>query len=1001
MTRETIYPKRLIEVDLPIKRISTHARREKSIRHGHISTLHIWWARRPLAVCRAVICAALWPDPADPLCPQGFRNEASRVMNKFAGKAASDKELAANCSPENWEKWQKLANSGGLDSTKPDHWNVLRFAMLDFIADFANWDNSTVAEYLETSRALTQAAHEALGGVAGTKPLVVDPFAGGGSIPLEALRVGADAFASDLNPVAVLLNKVTLEYIPKYGRQLADEVKKWGAWVKEHAEKELAEFYPMGDDGRTPIAYIWARTIQCEGPGCGAQVPLLTDLWLSERSGPGSALVLEPHKNNKTVKVSVRNGIVAKEVGEGVLRRSSVTCPVCGFTTLADHVRAQFKGRAGGANDARLLAVVTGKSTENGKRYRAASEQDFKALKLAESAVKKYRSSGKKPTIPDEVLPYLRSIFNINLLDVNTWSELFSDRQLLSLLTLARLTASAAQEMENTGLAIAVRACLACVLDRQADYNSSLCRWIARGEFIGNTFGRQALGIIWDFAEVNPFSHASGSWSGAVEWVARVIEANADFSGQQATVQQSSATAHPLPNDAATLFCTDPPYYDLVPYADLSDFYYVWLKRSIGADHPSMFADTKTPKEQEIVQLAERNKEYSYKTRERFEELMGQAMQEARRVVEASGIGIVFFAHKGTAAWESQLQAMINAGWVVTASWPIDTERGARLRAINSATLASSIQLVCRPREESSASDEGIVGDWRDVLGELPKRIHEWMPRLAAEKVVGADAIFACLGPALEIFSRYSRVEKASGEQVTLKEYLEYVWAAVAKEALNMIFEGADATGFEEDARLTAMWLWTLSTGSNGNGVASDVSEDEEEEELDSGKNAKLTGFVLEYDAARKIAQGLGAHLDRLPSLVEVSGDKARLLPVSERARYLFGKNEGAAPTKRKGKPKQLSLLDVLGETGEEESGWGEKTGSRLGNTVLDRIHQSMILFAASRSEALKRFLVTDGAGQDQRFWRLAQALSALYPKGTDERRWVEGVLARKKGLGF
>jgi len=238
---------------------------------------------------------------------------------------------------------------------------------------------------------------------------------------------------------------------------------------------------------------------------------------------------------------------------------------------------------------------------------------------------------------------------------------------------------------------------LACVLDRQADYNSSLCRWIARGEFIGNTFGRQALGIIWDFAEVNPFSHASGSWSGAVEWVARVIEANADFSGQQATVQQSSATAHPLPNDAATLFCTDPPYYDLVPYADLSDFYYVWLKRSIGADHPSMFADTKTPKEQEIVQLAERNKEYSYKTRERFEELMGQAMQEARRVVEASGIGIVFFAHKGTAAWESQLQAMINAGWVVTASWPIDTERGARLRAINSATLASSIQLVCRP----------------------------------------------------------------------------------------------------------------------------------------------------------------------------------------------------------------------------------------------------------------------------------------------------------------
>jgi hypothetical protein len=274
------------------------------------------------------------------------------------------------------------------------------------------------------------------------------------------------------------------------------------------------------------------------------------------------------------------------------------------------------------------------------------------------------------------------------------------------------------------------------------------------------------------------------------------------------------------------------------------------------------------------------------------------------------------------------------------------------------------------------------------------------MPRLRDENVIGADAIFACLGPALEIFSRYDRVEKANGEQVQLKEYLEYVWAAVSKEALNMIFAGADATGFEEDARLTAMWLWTLSTGADGNGSA--VGEDEiEDEEEDSGRKPKMSGFVLEYDAARKIAQGLGAHLEQLSSLIEVSGDKARLLPVAERARHLFGREEGAAPTKRKGKPKQLSLLDLVGEGDESEGGWGEKSGSRIGTTVLDRIHQSMILFAAGRGEAVKRFLVNDGVGQDQRFWRLAQALSALYPKGADERRWVEGVLARKKGLGF
>jgi len=296
------------------------------------------------------------------------------------------------------------------------------------------------------------------------------------------------------------------------------------------------------------------------------------------------------------------------------------------------------------------------------------------------------------------------------------------------------------------------------------------------------------------------------------------------------------------------------------------------------------------------------------------------------------------------------------------ASWPIDTEMGSRVNAMGTASLASSVHIVCRPRENPDGSvrtDE--VGDWRDVLAELPRRIHDWMPRLAEEGVVGADAIFACIGPALEIFSRYSRVEKASGETVALKEYLEQVWAAVAKEALTMIFRGADATGFEEDARLTAMWLWTLKT-------------EDPSPRPSPGRGEGDT------DAARKIAQGLGAHLEDLKSLIEVHGDTARLLPVAERARFLFGKTEGqAAPAKKK----RVAQVE------------------KVGATVLDRVHQSMILFAAGRSEALKRFLVEDGAGGDSRFWRFAQALSALYPTNTDEKRWVDGVLARKKGLGF
>ncbi len=1007
MTRENTYPKRLIEVDLPIKRISEHARREKSIRHGHISTLHIWWARRPLAACRAVICAALWPDPADPLCPQKFRDEASRLMNEFARKAATDKELAANCSHENWEKWQKIANSGGLDSTKNAHWNVLRFALLDFIADFANWDNLNVAEYLETSRALTQVAHEALGGTPGTKPLVMDPFAGGGSIPLEALRVGADTFASDLNPVAFLLNKVVLEYIPKYGQLLSKEIRNWGAWVREQAEKELAEYYPRDSEGATPIAYLWARTITCEGPRCGAHIPLIRSLWLAKTGASSIALVLVPDQRNKEIAVILKEHAKTSEVKEGTVRRSSAICPVCGYTTPAERVREQFKARGGGANDARLLAIRFDNPKTGRRGYRLPEEADVKAAKAAEKELL-HRVAQKRQglsLVPDEELPYLRSIFNIKLLGVDQWGMLFSSRQALALSVFAEKVRTLDGEISNPmgeELRLAVKTCLALVVDRLADFNSSLCVLNSvGGRGVVHTFGRQALGIVWDFMETNPFNEVGANWEAGIEAFEMNIELERG-SREVGTSMVCSAVEHPLPNDTASLFATDPPYYDAVPYADLSDFFYVWLKRTIGDDYKELFKENLTAKNGEIVQLAERNQKYKFKTREYFEELMQKAMAEGRRVLQPSGIGIVVFAHKTTTGWETQLQAMVNAGWTITASWPIDTERPGRLRALDSAVLASSIHLVCRPRENADGSirTDGI-GDWRDVLAELPKRIHEWMPRLAAEKVVGADAIFACLGPALEIFSRYARVEKASGEQVTLKEYLEYVWAAVAKEALNMIFEGADATGFEEDARLTAMWLWTLSTSSNGNGVASDVSEDDEEDEEDSGKKAKLTGFVLEYDAARKIAQGLGAHLEQLPSLVEISGDKARLLPVSERARHLFGKDEGAAPTKRKGKPKQLSLLDVLGETGEEESGWGEKTGSKLGNTVLDRIHQSMILFAAGRGEALKRFLVTDGAGQDQRFWRLAQALSALYPKGTDERRWVEGVLARKKGLGF
>jgi putative DNA methylase len=312
----------------------------------------------------------------------------------------------------------------------------------------------------------------------------------------------------------------------------------------------------------------------------------------------------------------------------------------------------------------------------------------------------------------------------------------------------------------------------------------------------------------------------------------------------------------------------------------LSDFFYVWLRRTVPRSIGVPFADALSPKREECIVDEAKGKDRTY-----FERTMAKAMYEGRRILTPTGIGIVVFANKSTAGWETQLQAMIDSGWTITGSWPIDTEMGTRLRAMDSAALASSVHLICRPRENADGSTTDSVGEWRDVLDELPKRIHEWMPRLAVEGVVGADAIFACLGPALEVFSRYSKVEKANGDTATLREYLEHVWAAVSTEALSLIFKDADASGLEPDARLTAMWLWTLGGGSGSEDKETKGEEGndeiEEEDEEKPAAKGKTSGFTLEYDAARKIAQGLGVHLEKSESIVEVAGEKARLLPVA------------------------------------------------------------------------------------------------------------------------
>ncbi len=961
------YPRRLIEVDLPIAQVSECARDGRSVHHGHITAIHIWWARKPLPSCRATSLAAALLDPADPACPEEFRVRTREVLGQLYGTR----------------------------STTAEDGESLRRGLLRLVSDFASWQRAGDQAFREAARALASSAHAALFGGHGPA-LLADPFCGGGSIPLEGLRLGASAYASDLNPVATLISKVTLEYVQRLGERLFTEVERWGAVLGEQARQVLHRFYPVVN-GQTPVVYMSFRRIQCEGPKCGADVVLTSKFHLIRRGNRSVGLRLVGW-DGPTPRFEIAEGNL-RSFPEPTVRRGAATCLRCGYTIPVERVREQLAARSGGAGSALLVAVAVG-GMAGERSFRQPTKEDLTAVAAASEALRELErpDSNGLSILPNEPLPPIGTLgFRVQRYGMVRWRDLFTPRQLLTITTLVRLVRDAMpDDREPNGLGVAVRSCLALAVDRLCDYQNTGCSWNPSGSALPHLFTRQALPIIWDYGEANPLASSSGSWSGAVEHIVRGLK-NARVDSHGADVGMASASHHPLPTDCAHLLVTDPPYYDAIPYADLSDFFYVWLRRMLGTDHPELFRTELVPRDNECIvnPVAGKDREY-------YRRIMTAALAEARRVTRPDGIGVIIFAHKSTSGWEDLLAAMLDAGWIITASWPIDTENASRLRARNSAVLGSSIHLVCRPREyRDGRLITDTVGDWRDILAALPKRIAEWMPRLAREGVVGADAIFACLGPALELFSQYARVEKVSGQVVQLEEYLEHVWAAVSREALSMIFDEAETAGLEEDARITAMWLWTLASPGRGASASDSVAstDDTPTGEEAGSSDALADGFSLEYDAARKIAQGLGARLDELSHVVEVKGDEARLLPVAERTRYLFGKGE-ALPAAKKAARTQLALFANL-EQAAEAQGWGEAGAPKAGTTMLDRVHQAMLLFGWGRGDALKRFLVEEGVGKQPQFWKLAQSLSALYPSGTDEKRWVDGVLARKKGLGF
>jgi adenine-specific DNA methylase len=1005
--------KRLAEVDFPVADVSRHSAREKSIRHGHPSTLHLWWARRPLAACRAMLMALLLPDPCDVNCPAEFREEARQLL-------------------------KPLPNCGATGSNKE-----LRDSLLKFIADFANWDNSAKPAYLNCARGLVKAAHGE------EPPLVVDPFAGGGSIPLEALRIGCDAFASDLNPVACLILKVLLEDVPRHGPKLAEELRVIGKQIKEEAEKELAEYFPRDHDGARPIAYLWARTVRCEAVGCGAEIPLMRSSWLCKKANRRRSLKLVPEPSPKHPKDPLNTLAGEKgawrfevlepksesEVRSGTVTRGNAVCPCCNGVLPVARVRAQLAAEHGGADvkfdskgqrigGARLLAVVALDEHKAGRQYRLPTERDYDAVRKATNALEKVAAeklaNGLSP-IPDEPLPPQGTLgFRVQLYGMRQWGDLFTARQKFVLVCLTR------QVDYHTDRG-SMQSLLALALNRVVMSDMSLTRWNAYAEKMQHTFGRQALPIVWDFAEVVPTAEAPGNWESGYELVSDVVEMqpNGSTTGHAG---QADARRSSLPDEGSQVWFTDPPYYDAIPYADLSDFFFVWLRRTLPGDpllrNPFEPENPLTPKCPEIVQdetkhMADgRRKDKAF-----FEESMQQAFAEGRRVLREDGIGSVVFAHKTTEGWEALISGMLTGGWTVTASWPITTEMATRLRARESAALAASVHLVCRPRPENAGT-----GGWEDILRELPNRIGDWMERLSGEGIRGADLVFSCIGPALELFSKYDKVETAEGREVKLPEFLEKVWEVVGRTALQQILGTAEARArngaagaLEEDARLTALFLWTLQ-GTNGEAKRGKAETGNQEEDLDEtdgedseeeeGEPKAKKGFTLIYDVVRRFAQPLGIHLNNWEGrVVETKKGLVRLIPVMERSEQLFGQagTEAVARAieRSHGESPQFALFpdqeripDAPFKTRRGGRGHRADTGDAKLKptappreaTTLDCVHAAMLLQAGGQAAALRAMLEAE-TQRSPDFLRLANALSALYPKGSEEKRVLDAMI--------
>jgi len=888
--------RRLIEEFIPIKEISEESAREKSIRHGHISTLHIWWARRPLVASRAAVFASL-------------------VKN-----------------PENKEKRKELTK---------------------FLIELCKWENSNNKQIIDKARKLILESN------GGKPPKVLDCFAGGGSIPLEALRLGCETYALDLNPVAYLILLCTLVYPQKYGKpvyqenhgfktvtiqnKLAHDVEKWGKWVLEEAKKEIGKFYPNDPDGSIPVAYLWARTVRCPNPNCGAEIPLIRQYWLCNKSNRKVSLKPVVNKKEKRIDFEIVEGKkIDFKPEEGTMKRGSATCLVCGHTADGNYIRKESQqGRMG----QRMTTVVLTHPKKSGKIYRLATQKDIEVFEKASKELEKYKGKkikiGKQEIslIPDEPLPPEGSLgispyWTNKKGEKRSWAELFNDRQLLSIVTFLLKVKEAKEkilkEEKDEEYAKIMSTYLSLSIDRLSSYNNLLCWWVTGAECLGQIFAQgQSIPMKWDYAEINTFSGSTGDWINDIKWIKMVIEEIGNLNDYAKETFQGSATRLPWKDKIFDAVITDPPYYDAVPYADLSDFFYVWLKRSIGEQYQSEFNLLTTPKSNEIIQSAARHEGDIEKAKIFYEKLMTESFRESCRVLKSEGILVIVFAHKTTSAWETLISSLLNSDLTVTSSWPLHTERPGRLRSYESAALASSIFIICRKR---LTEQEGY---FNDIKEELEERVHQKLDEFWNQGIRGADFFISAIGPAVEVFGRYKKVRKLSGEEVSVAEFLDLVRQIVTDYSLKKILREGSLGDIDEITRFYILWRWAY----NNNEIL--------------------------FDDARKLAQALGTEADQLihkRDILEKKGDKVKLLGPKERAKEKdLGETKGGMPA-----------------------------------PMIDVIHKSCLLWEKGNKQKLGEFIGGSGYEDNETIWNVAQALSEILPDGDKEKQLLQGLLASK-----